>query len=1079
MSDTTTPAHAEDRAPERVFLGWQEPILARAAEWLLERGRSPHTALVELDHLLVVVPGRRAARRLRERLAVVATRRYGGMLPPQVVTPGALGDLLVHHELPAAKALVEVVERAAALAAIEASALQALLPHPPEATDLGGLLVLARALGELTDELALAGLDVRSARKQLEKSGQGFDDRRWSVLERVENELEKRLSARGLVSRSRARVGALAAPRRGPEVAERVVLVGVPDLGQLWRRLLAQSGSAVSVLIQAPADLAAGFDRWGGLVQRFWTERGLDLARPEVVICDKPQHQVERVVETVKCALRDGRSADECTVGLTADDQVRAVEEGLQLAGVGSHSPLGRTVTASPPVRLIVAWSRFFESQQASDLAALLRHPDATNLLPEFADDTEPEGAEPEDIELEDTDVDMWAGEDDTHAPLLVAQPELLRERLSSEWIAWFDRYSEHSLLESTEPPVPGHARDQKRLTRLVRSIVIGTAEGEDATRGRSHTASRRAPETWRSTFLELLHRAYRGRDLSELEAGDRETAQALTAVAEGLEALGNVTADWPRVQAVSASEAASILELALSSRRLATEAAGTTEGHVEVLGWLELAHDDVPFLVVMGMNEGLVPQGGVFDALLPDGTRRTLGLLDDSRRLARDRFILEATINSRERITLLAGRRSALNDPLLPSRLLLETAAGASTEARARRVLELTRMPTAAPGCRLDRDAALTLGPTQIAGMGLVPPDAAHLSPPARDPFQGGRGLGCTALAQYVRCPYRFWLRYVRGLEVARDLPREIDARAFGILLHQVLDAWVQRPDATAVEDSETIKESLFELLERGLRVRFGARPSPIVEVQATQMKRRLEWFALWQAEQASRGWRAVPELCERSLTHTYTIAGEALTVRGRIDRVDLHPELGLRVIDYKTSERGRSPSDTHGPDRNPDPDDPYLGFHDFQLPIYLEMVKSAVAPGGVAHQPAITDALVAARNRADRAPEDSEAGPGGVVAGYVQLSAVKSDPRWLPARWSRRQHQDAERAAAEVLSRIRSEVFWPPGEPPLFDDGFTRLALDRVPNRPLAIAHAEQAYRGREPGELLPPRQGDGAEG
>src|SRR5687768_8986148 len=62
--------------PERVFLGWERPLLPLLTTWLLERRD-------ELAGLLVVVPTAQAGRLLRESLADAA----GTLIAPRVVTP--------------------------------------------------------------------------------------------------------------------------------------------------------------------------------------------------------------------------------------------------------------------------------------------------------------------------------------------------------------------------------------------------------------------------------------------------------------------------------------------------------------------------------------------------------------------------------------------------------------------------------------------------------------------------------------------------------------------------------------------------------------------------------------------------------------------------------------------------------------------------------------------------------------------------------------------------------------------------------------------------------------------------------
>lgn len=79
--------------------------------------------------------------------------------------------------------------------------------------------------------------------------------------------------------------------------------------------------------------------------------------------------------------------------------------------------------------------------------------------------------------------------------------------------------------------------------------------------------------------------------------------------------------------------------------------------------------------LILTGLNEGTVPEGGVSDQFMPEELRETLGIDSFNRKKARDSFLLTALLHSRERegsLTILLSRTSSRNDPLTPSSLLM-----------------------------------------------------------------------------------------------------------------------------------------------------------------------------------------------------------------------------------------------------------------------------------------------------------------------------------------------------------------------------------------------------------------------
>ncbi|MBQ2851159.1 MAG: hypothetical protein IJE77_11815, partial [Thermoguttaceae bacterium] len=95
----------------------------------------------------------------------------------------------------------------------------------------------------------------------------------------------------------------------------------------------------------------------------------------------------------------------------------------------------------------------------------------------------------------------------------------------------------------------------------------------------------------------------------------------------------------------------------------------------VELQGWLDLAFDDAPNLILTGFNEGIVPSSKSSDLFLPNETRRELGLEDARRRVARDACLTSALAASKRNFFVVFGRRSLQNDPKTPSRFAFATA--------------------------------------------------------------------------------------------------------------------------------------------------------------------------------------------------------------------------------------------------------------------------------------------------------------------------------------------------------------------------------------------------------------------
>ena len=115
----------------------------------------------------------------------------------------------------------------------------------------------------------------------------------------------------------------------------------------------------------------------------------------------------------------------------------------------------------------------------------------------------------------------------------------------------------------------------------------------------------------------EILADIYGPRDMGQ-RPGDKEAAKAVIALLDEISA-------FPSLAAIDAAALLTMLESVSGTWTPPHE-----PGAVEIEGWLELAGEDAPTLVLAGLNEGLLPTKRRVDSLLPDAARSALGLDDD-----------------------------------------------------------------------------------------------------------------------------------------------------------------------------------------------------------------------------------------------------------------------------------------------------------------------------------------------------------------------------------------------------------------------------------------------------------------
>ncbi len=420
-------------------------------------------------------------------------------------------------------------------------------------------------------------------------------------------------------------------------------------------------------------------------------------------------------------------------------------------------------------------------------------------------------------------------------------------------------------------------------------------------------------------------------------------------------------------------------------------------EGRVlDVQGWLELFHEPGSHLVLCGMNEGRVPARMGGEPWLGEASRAKLGLIRDADRAARDAFLYQAMIESRRdggRVDVICGKSGTGGEPLLPSRLLLATGRDELPE----RVSLLFR-EIEPPDAGMRWHADWRWKPREVP-------------PPSR--------LNATSLGDWLKCPFRYYLKHAVGMRASETARAEWNARDFGNVAHEVLENWGRDPQAKDVDDAASLHAWLSAELDRVTARWFGKRPPLAVRIQAEALRQRFLWLARVQAEQRAAGW----EILEVEQKVELDLGGAVVVTR--IDRIDRHRETGqLRVLDYKTG-KVEAVDKAH---RKKITSSTVLAAHlSFNCPAVHDGEEKGKAALFLWHNlqlPLYASALV----------RNGEALP---TPCYFKLGATEADVAIL--EWPDFDEADlttAETCATWVAEQIAASVFWPPVEKVAYDD-------------------------------------------
>ncbi len=919
---------------------------------------------LDLSRVIIVTPGSRPGRRMLELFAVAAGRM--SFMPPRFLTAGNLPEALYQPRKPMASDLVSVLAWREALVKIKPKELRLVFPDLPDKSDLQGWCDIAREVLSIHATLAADSVSFSEVARRLKQSLPDFDDEgRWHVLETIHDACMRLLDREDRADQHAARREAL---RTGDCQSEQdIFLVGCPDLNRTTRLMLALAAEhgTVSALVHAPDSLAAGFDTFGCIEPEFWRERMIDFEKSvfgvaSVRFADRPRDEAVAVLEEL--ADETSLGADEITIGVGDDTFALECERVLVEAGVPVRIAAGTPIDRSRPVLFLRALARFVATDGVGEFEQLVRHPDCEALIQAELD---------------------CHGIDD-----------------KDRWLAALDDYFGATLLPTMPKSVPGSL---SRTVTAVQRVIALFRPGNPAARTLAE---------WSPVIADCLRRLYGGRSISTHTEDGARLAASLELIAGMLQEQSTLHAHadlLPRMTFPGAID----FTLARVEGESLPSAGGTPA--VELLGWLELALDDAPRLIVTCVNEGVIPGGRDNDAFLPDAARRALGMADSSRRFARDLYLTAAILQSR-RSTWIATRRDANDVPLAPSRLLL----ACSDDLLVSRLRNFYDPAADGAGDSRPRAPIRWLEPgvkPSSTGSGFLIP-----APPSPGTCPVLTDLRVTAFRDYIACPYRFYLKHILHLREFNEAALELDPLRYGSLIHRALQYFAESA-ARDSQDEKNIRREMREGLDRAMGEELGEM-STAVAIQKEFLGNRLDRLAGVQARLVAGGWRIVH--VEKRLEATMEVDGEPFLVHGTIDRIDRHESGAFRLIDYKSYDSAKTPEKTHRSGRKE--------WIDLQLPLYLNLAAQL----GVS--------------------ADSE-------LGYVLLPRDPARIDFEPAKWTADDIASALEKAHDVIRGIRAGLFWPPASPEdlAWPDAFSVLCMDEYIARPRVISAVTSKWNAR----------------
>lgn len=339
----------------------------------------------------------------------------------------------------------------------------------------------------------------------------------------------------------------------------------------------------------------------------------------------------------------------------------------------------------------------------------------------------------------------------------------------------------------------------------------------------------------------------------------------------------------------------------------------------LEILGMLEARNISFERLIMLDVNEGVLPGPRQVNPVVPIGVFEALGIPPPEFSEAIYRYNFYRLIGSAREVHLIFQG----SDDQPRSRYIEEIVWNTERQRKALNVMPVQK--TIVP-VNLRRD---------------IPPPVIEKTPSVISALSV-RGFSPSTLDAYVTCPLLFYFTRLIGLEERQGFSTDIDAASRGDIIHRVLfDTFL--PFA-GMPVTRQIEDDVLESLDRALQSHFTAGPNS-GEYYLFRNMARFKLRSFVKAHLKDRDEPFIIKYLEERLAMQFPAGGTMVTLSGKVDRIDFDPA-GERyvVIDYKTGgDRKQYPSGIAGKTNFLDIRSIHEHVVSFQLPVYMNIFSAA----------------------------------------------------------------------------------------------------------------------------------------
>lgn len=339
----------------------------------------------------------------------------------------------------------------------------------------------------------------------------------------------------------------------------------------------------------------------------------------------------------------------------------------------------------------------------------------------------------------------------------------------------------------------------------------------------------------------------------------------------------------------------------------------GSSLQGLQILGLLETRALNFKNVIVMDVNESILPKLQIYEPLIPREVMINLGLNRFEKEEEIQRYQFMRLISSSENVHLIYGESRDREKSRFIENLVWE---------------------------REKKENRLNVVPVHYGTFGIkVSPKKEKIKKSEEFIlFLKNFVYSASSLNTYIKCPLRFYYRYVLGLKEKDDLFEDIESSELGNFVHKLFEETFKNFVGRKPVIDENFRKYFFDVFDRQFKDTFEKRMKSDSFLIKEVMKFRLERFL------DNENKRDVTEIIgvERLFDDEIELPEMKFKITSKIDRIDRLSDGTLFVIDYKTGSSAEKPTIGRIEELDISSRESIKNIvKSFQLPLYFHMIQ------------------------------------------------------------------------------------------------------------------------------------------